>query len=173
MFGFLRYLVVSLYVIWLGCMFTMGVFVARSLFANESGALADRDAIGDILGVLFHKMDVTVWITIPVILILLWIMQSRATSPRRMFTAAVSLLAIAWGGSVFSGTFITSKAHAANVELRKEFGSYDKAPKDDPRRKTFGALHGISMMFWLMNVGLGFGSLYCALQISEKKQGEI
>lgn len=155
-------------VVWLGSMVTITFFVAPSLFGDESGHTPDSSIAGDVIAPLLHKMHVTGWIAIPVMVVLLLAIKLLCPlrSARPVWVTLI-LLAPAWIMGLVSGTVITGKIRDIRVELKAEFGGYHLAPKEDPRRRTFGALHGISMMLSMLNLMLGAGALFCVTQMIE------
>lgn len=168
MLKILRFLITLIMVIWLGCITTIAFQVAPSLFGNESDLVPTRQTAGDIIGPLLLRMYIIGWIAAPLvmaILLMLWkVCPIRSTKP---LIVALILLASAWAIDLGSGTIIRTKIHDISAELRVEFGGTDETPKDDPRRKTFGALHGISMMLLMVSLMLGTGALFCVTQMIE------
>ena len=72
-----------------------------------------------------------------------------ATSPAAMLQAA--LVALMAGLALLSQTAITP----AIARLRAAMGDVDAVPKEDPRRREFGKLHGVSILLLLAQLLLG------------------
>ncbi|MBI1784158.1 DUF4149 domain-containing protein [Candidatus Sumerlaeota bacterium] len=173
MFTSLKFTLLLLHLVWLGCVITVSFYVAPSLFSNESGLTPNSQIAGDIIAPLLHKMHVTGWILIPVMIALIGLIvrMFRLKSAKGAW-AACGLLAAAWFSGLYSGTVITQKIHVIRKELAAEFGGYHLAPKEDPRRQEFGKLHGVSMMLGMLDLALGLGSLFCVTQTIEPRGDE-
>ena len=171
MLQILRYSAAVLHVLWLGCVITTSFYVAPSLFNNESGLTPNSHVAGEVIAPLLHKMHVTGWIAIPLmVLCLIGIAAGDKLESNRGVWIACGLLAAAWAGGLYSGTVLASEIHSIRKELADEFGGYHLAPMDDPRRLQFGKLHGISMMISMLDLALGLGSFYCVTQTTEERK---
>lgn len=162
----LRYATALLLLIWLGVVITITFYVAPSLFANESGQIPNSTVAADIIGPLLDKMDLTGWIILPVVILLHGVM-ALLFRPRfmRALIVSASLLAVAWGTSLYVGVGLNPELHSIRTELKKEFGGYHLAADDHPQRARFAKLHGVAMVLTLVNLCLGLGSLFCVTQL--------
>lgn len=167
MFSFLRFLSLALLLVWLGCVVTITFYVAPSLFANVSGQVPDSSVAGEIISPLLHRMDATGWIVAPCVVALLGVMASLLPRVPRSLKIAGVLLIAAWGVGLYSGIPLNHEIHAIRTDLKGRFGGYHLAPKEDPARRRFAKLHGLSMVLTMVNLGLGFGAFFCVSQLAD------
>jgi len=165
MLKILRFLGAVLMIFWAGMIVTIFI-VAQSLFGNWSEQVANRDVAAEILTPIFRVMHFCGWIAIALVLIIHVIMiaitGARFVKP---MVLSILLLALAFGSSLYSGLSVQARTHDLRTELKKEFGSYDAAPKDDARKREFGKLHGMSMMIALLDIALALGCAFCVTQL--------
>jgi len=162
-----RFLASYILLFWLGCVLTTTFFTARSLFANESGLTPTSDAAGTVVGPLLHKMYLTGWIALPATIALLGVLwKLTAARHTRAILIASAMLGIAWAGGLYAGGPLTGRIQELRVEIKKEFGSVQAAPRENPNRREFGKLHGISMMLVLVDIIMGTGAFFCVTQLT-------
>lgn len=166
MVKFFRFLAAVFLLIWLGTTIGISFYVAPSLFGNESGQVENSSVAGDIMSPLLRKMDLTAWVAIPLAMVSLIVAWKLSGGHRRKaLTAALSLLGLALFASLYSGVVITQDIQQIRRELKEAYGGYHLAPKEDPERQRFGALHGQSMVLALGGLAMGFGAFYLATQV--------
>lgn len=162
----LRYIATLALLIWLGAVITLTFIVAPSLFGNESGRVPNSTVAADIISPLLHKMELTGWILIPVAMVATagaWKFAGKTRT--KSFAATCLLLALAWCGSFYSGTVLTSEMRGIRDHFKQDMGGYHNAPKDHPERARFARLHGTSMMIALGDLLAGLGALYLVTQV--------
>lgn len=161
-----RYIATLALLVWLGSVITLTFIVAPSLFGNESGRVPNSTVAADIIAPLLHKMVLTGWISIPVAMAATagaWKFSGKRKA--KSFAATCLLLALAWCGSFYSGTVLTSEMRGIRDQFKQEMGGYHNAPKDHPERARFSKLHGASMMIALGDLLAGLGALYLVTQV--------
>ena len=164
----LRFLLCVALVLWIGAITTTTFLVAPSLFGNESGETPNSTVAANVIAPLLHKMELTGWVLIPVMLILvgwLWA-RSKPTSPR-VYLIAGQMLALAWVLGLYSGIPLTNEMHEIRIELKAEYGGYHLAPDDQPDRARFRRLHAAASSITLINLLLGLGALFYVTQTIE------
>ncbi len=171
MLKFLRFFCAALLLVWLGNVITISFYVAPSLFSNQSGQVPNSGVAGEIITPLLHEMYATGWIAVFILLVVhgaIWkICPPRST---KVLLISGALLAAAWVNDLYAGTVLIHRIEGIRAELKKEFGGYHLAPKDNPERQRFGKLHGLSMMLAMLNLTLGFGSFFCVTQLMENEK---
>lgn len=161
-----RFLAAVLLLVWLGTAISISFYVAPSLFGNESGRIENSSVAGDVMSPLLRKVDVTAWIAIPLasaFIFMAW--RLSGGHHRRTLVTTLTLLSLAFCGSLFSGAILTDDIRQIRWELTQAYGGYHLAPKDDPERKRFARLHGQSMIIAMGDLAMGLGAFFCATQI--------
>ena len=167
----LRYLLCVSLVLWLGAITTTTFFVAPSLFGNESGETPNSTIAANVIAPLLHKMELTGWILIPVMLILLGVLwtRSKRASPK-VFVSTGVMLALAWGLGLYSGIPVTNEMHEIRIELKERYGGYHLAPDNHPDRARFRGLHAAASSITMVNLLLGLGALFCVTQLIGREE---
>lgn len=157
----LRFLAALVLLVWLG--FVISSFtVARELFSGRIEAVPNSAVAGEIMSPILRKMHVTAWIAAPACAALILILARKTA--RRPVVVALSLLAFAFGLSIYTGSILDRRLGEIRLDLKRDFGGYDKAPKTEPRRAEFGRLHGVSMVLTLAELLAGLGAFFIVTQ---------
>lgn len=161
----LRFLAAVALLIWMGCLMTLTFVVAPSLFGDQSGVVTGRQMAGEIIAPMLHTMYRIGWVAIPIAIVLILAIGTR-TRPRfgRAIWIPVILLATVWAGELCAGGPMTQRLHTIRMELKAEYGAYDLAPKDNPKRAEFARLHGIVMMIALADLTMGMAAFFFVTQ---------
>lgn len=172
MLKFCRFAILVLIVVWLGAALTLTFFVAPSLFGDWSGVVPNSTHAADILSPLFGAMDRTAFVVFPLaIAIHFALLRLVAPRVRRAVVVSIVLLALTLGATAASSFYLTPQMHQIREDLKVEYGGYHLAPKENPQRARFGALHGISQSLALASMLLCFGSVFCVTQLMESSAG--
>ena len=131
--GFLHRLSIGL---WLGAMVGFAALVAPAAFK----VLPTRQLAGELVNGVLYPLDL-MGLVLGVIALITGIALEGGLPERssKVRAAALGLMLLCAGTSRF---YVSPTLH----EIRESFGGkpVDEVPKEDPRRATFGKLHGVS-----------------------------
>lgn len=144
----IRYLYRLLLSLWLGALVAFGAVFAPALFRVLTPAQA-----GSVVRQVIPVLDAFALFAGPALIALaLW----REGRPRGRGAVRVALLSVMAGLALASAAVVTPRM----AELRTAAGDQlSKLPSDDPVRREFGRLHGVSTGLMLGQLLLGLGVL--------------
>jgi hypothetical protein len=137
---------------WLGAIVFLSFVVAPGAFAS----LTSRDQAGTFVGLTLSRLHVIGMIAGMVFLVAAVLAGSLASlwKPAPLFVLAMLLLTIASQGLV----------RPRMAELRRDMGSIETTPADDPRHVAFDRLHKISVSLEGAVLLLGIATLYFTIR---------
>jgi uncharacterized membrane protein len=134
--------------LWVGGGAAVAFLAAPAVFARAGS----RRRAGEIVGAILRRLDLTVLVLAPFalagpVLEAVWTGQALGS-------VAVPLGLV--GGMTALGLFSRLALTPRIARLRDELGDdLDRVPKEDPRRRAFGKLHGFSVLCLLGQLLLG------------------
>lgn len=135
-------------VVWVGGIIFFSFFGAPSIFK-----ILDRQLAGDVVGDIFPKYWLIGYICTPIALgTLIYLAKAGATGTGiRIILLSIMLVTV-----LYSGLGIASKAKKIKTEMR---ATEDVAQKEI-LRKSFGKIHGISMMLNMSMLLMGIAVIF-------------
>ncbi|MBI1290070.1 DUF4149 domain-containing protein [bacterium] len=143
--------------LWLGSHIATGLIGAPAMFRLVDEGVLTSASAGTAAGALFHGQMLLSQIML--VLLAATISAARHGFAPRARTALTVALIVAALLVLAEVLWITPQIHHLREILREEFGSVAAAPKDFPARRTFGMLHGLSMLRAL-------GEMICAATVA-------
>ncbi|HEV3253847.1 MAG TPA: DUF4149 domain-containing protein [Candidatus Acidoferrales bacterium] len=137
---------------WLGAIVFLSFVVAPGAFAS----LAGRDQAGTFVGLMLSRLHVIGMIAGMVFLVVAVLAGSFAAlwKPAPLLVIAMLLLTIASQGWV----------RPRIAELRRDMGSIETTPADDPRHVAFDQLHKVSVSLEGAVLLIGIAALYFTIR---------
>jgi uncharacterized membrane protein len=125
-------------------------FIAAPAVFDKAGS---RRLAGEIVGQILRRFDVYVLVAGPIALILAALLMMAGTvGVSRTLTLQLGLVAGMLGLALYSRFALTPEIR----KLRDRLGDQlDQLPREDPRRRAFGRLHGFSVLCLLGEIVLG------------------
>lgn len=139
-----RYLYILALVIWLGGMLVAGAVVAPAVFGvlEQGNPATGRVLGGEVFGEILARFHVVAYGAGALMLVMLTV--QRLIGPRpRAYGVRAGLIALMLGATMYSGLVVSPQIN--NVQRTVE-GPVNRLPADDPRRREFEWLHGLSSM---------------------------
>ncbi len=118
--------------LWVGGMVNLAFIVAPLLFQHF-----DRDRASEVTALLFPPFF-SYNLLLSALALVCFFLLARQGLPR--FRLTLALLLVALGLNIGQKFILLPQAEA----LRAAVGSFENTPKEDPNRKAFGRLHGLS-----------------------------
>jgi hypothetical protein len=127
------------------------------MFRLASDGVFDTATAGTAAGALFHgQMLITSVVLLLMIATAAPNLDTFTRGARNWILAALTLGAVLLLLEMF---WISPTIHDLRATLGEQYGTVSAAPRDDPNRKLFGMLHGLSMLRAL-------GEMICATVIA-------
>ena len=134
--------------LWVGGGAVISFVVAPAVF-DRAGS---RRLAGEIVGQILRRFDTYVLVAGPLALLLAGLEMAGTVGAARTLTLKLGLVAGMVGLALYSRFALTPEIR----RLRDQLGDQlDQIPKEDPRRRAFGRLHGFSVLCLLGEILLG------------------
>ncbi|HYV46746.1 MAG TPA: DUF4149 domain-containing protein [Myxococcaceae bacterium] len=135
--------------LWVGGGAAISFIVAPAVF-DKAGS---RRLAGEIVGQILRRFDTSVFVAGPIALLLAaFLVMAGTVGPSRTLTLQLGLVAGMLGLALYSRFALTPEIR----RLRDQLGDQiDQIPREDPRRRAFGRLHGFSVLCLLGEIVLG------------------
>jgi len=135
--------------LWVGGGAAISFIVAPAVF-DKAGS---RRLAGEIVGQILRRFDTYVFVAGPIALLLAgFLVMGGTVGPSRTLTLQLGLVAGMLGLALYSKLALTPEIR----RLRDQLGDQlDQVPREDPRRRAFGRLHGFSVLCLLGEILLG------------------
>ena len=134
----LRYIHRLILTLWLGSIFFFAAAVAPALFRTLSGADS-----GAVVRELIPRIDAGGLLAGPLLIGLAWAVEGRPSGRARV-------RAVLWGTmAVLAAVSLTVVTPRLDRLRARAVPSISALPSDDPLRREFGALHGVSTLLML------------------------
>jgi hypothetical protein len=159
---FLRYLTLLALALWIGGLVALGAAAAPQLFTvlAAQDPTSGRETAGMLFGAVLERFQYYVWGFAALLFFSLGIRAALGPRPRRfavrMWTVSAMLV-----GSLVTGLYIAPSIDGIRREVP---GPVASLPDSDPRRATFGRLHGASSLIMLLTVVAGAGLLWVEMK---------
>jgi len=160
--SFLRFLSFAALAIWIGGLAVLGLVAAPAIFAalGAHDPATGRELGGIVFGAVFGRFQRVVWVIGGLLLVVLGARAALGPRPRRlglrMWTVALMLAA----------GLVSSLVLAPRIEeiRASTTGAVADLPDTDPKRVTFGRLHGLSTALMLGTLVAGLGLLWAEVR---------
>ncbi|OFW21991.1 MAG: hypothetical protein A3H97_02685 [Acidobacteria bacterium RIFCSPLOWO2_02_FULL_65_29] len=156
----IRYLALTVLVIWLGGMIVLGLLVAPSTFGVLQTSAPDpgsgRMLAGAVFGEILRRFHLLAYGCGVVLLTCLFMMKFIGPPPTA-FVARAALVALMLALAVYSGVPVSREIAALQAQVSGPIGAL---PETDARRVRFDRLHSLSTTLMTINMGLGIVLLY-------------
>jgi hypothetical protein len=153
-----RFAYIAALAVWLGGMVVLGAVAAPATFqvleAREVGG--GRAAAGAVFGEVLRRFHLVSYAAAGVMLIALIAMAVLGPRPHP-FKPRVLLVAAMLAVALYSGIPLARQIQRVQAQIGVPVS---QLPADDPRRATFGRLHGISTGLMLVNIVGGLVLLF-------------
>jgi len=149
----LRFIEVFTLGIWVGGIIFLSFVVAPGAF----GILASRDQAGSMVGFALGRLH---WIGIAAGLIYIAALVLEKSALAALLRPAAVVVMLMIGLTFVSQKFVTGRM----AELRREMGSVDATPRENPLRETFDRLHVVSVRIEGAVLLLGVGGLFLTVR---------
>jgi uncharacterized membrane protein len=134
--------------LWVGGGAAISFLVAPVVF-EKAGS---RRLAGEIVGSILRRFDTYVLVAGPIALLSILLEMAATVGASRTFTLRLALVVAMLGLELYSRFSLMPEIEA----LRKQLGdALDQVPREDPRRRAFGRLHGFSVLCLLGQLLLG------------------
>jgi hypothetical protein len=154
----LRYAYLVALVFWVGGLLALGGIAGPALFealtASEGGA--GRELAGRAFGAVLARFHIAAYVAAAAMILALLLMRVLGPRPLR-FGVRLAIVSAMAAVTLYSGLFLTGRIQ----RLQREIGGPVAAlPEHDPRRATFGRLHGLSTLLMMVTAAGGLALLY-------------
>ena len=134
--------------LWVGGGAAIG-FLAAPVIFEKAGS---RRLAGEIVGDILRRFDTYVFVAGPIALLMVLLEMGATVGAGRTMSLRVVLVAAMLGLALYSRFSLTPEIR----RLREEMGDeLDHVPREDPRRRAFGRLHGFSVLCLMAEILLG------------------
>jgi putative copper export protein len=134
--------------LWVGGGAAISFIVAPAVFERAGS----RRLAGEIVGQVLRRFDIYVLVAGPLALLLGALEMAGTVGAARTLTLQLGLVAGMVGLALYSRFALTPEIR----KLRDQLGDQiDQIPREDPRRRAFGRLHGFSVLCLLGEILLG------------------
>lgn len=156
----IRYLALTVLVIWLGGMIVLGLLVAPSTFAVLQASAADpgsgRMLAGAVFGEILRRFHLLAYGCGAILLTCLFMMKFIGPPPQAFVTRA-AIVAVMLALAAYSGVPVSREIATLQSQVS---GPISALPETDARRASFNRLHSLSTTLMMINMGLGVVLLY-------------
>ena len=141
---------VSLFTValWVGGGAVLTFVVAPVVFGQSSS----RKVAGDLVGSILRRFDRYVLAAGPIALLAAVAEVAGTPGAGRTLTLKLALVAAMWGLALYSRFALTPEIRRVRQELGDDL---DRVPPEDPKRRMFGRLHGLSVLCLMGEILLG------------------
>jgi uncharacterized membrane protein len=156
----IRYLALTVLVIWLGGMVVLGLLVAPSTFGVLQASAPDpgsgRMLAGAVFGEILRRFHLLAYACGALLLVSLLAMKFIGPPPQA-FVARAAIVALMLAIAIYSGVPVSREIAALQAQVS---GPMSALPQTDARRARFDRLHSLSTTLMTINMGLGLVLLY-------------
>jgi len=150
--------------LWVGGGAAISFVVAPAVFERAGS----RRLAGEIVGQILRRFDTFVLVAGPVALLLGVLEMAGTVGGARTLVLQLALVAGMLGLAVYSRLALAPEIR----KLRDQLGDQlDQVPREDPRRRAFGRLHGLSVLCLLGEILLGALAMGTAVMTLTAKVG--
>ena len=153
----LRYAYLVALVFWVGGLLALGGIAGPALFeALSASSGAGRELAGVAFGAVLARFHVAAYVAAAAMIVTLLLMRVLGPRPLR-FGVRLAIVCAMAAVMLYSGLFLSGRIQ----RLQREIGGPVAAlPEHDPRRVTFGRLHGLSTLLMMATAAGGLALLY-------------
>jgi uncharacterized membrane protein len=158
----LRFLSLTALAIWIGGLAVLGLIAAPAIFAalGAHDPATGRELGGMVFGAVFGRFQPVTWVLAGVLLVALGARAALGPRPRRlglrMWTVALMLAA-----GLVSSLVVAPRIDAIRASTT---GAVADLPENDPKRISFGRLHGLSTALMLGTLVAGLGLMWAEVR---------
>jgi hypothetical protein len=156
----IRYLALTVLVIWLGGMIVLGLLVAPSTFGVLQSSASDpatgRMLAGSVFGVILRRFHLLAYGCGALLLASLFVMKFLGPPPAG-FEIRVGIVALMLALALYSGVPVSNEIEQIQSQVGAPMSSL---PQTDARKARFDRLHSLSTTLMTINIGLGMVLLY-------------
>jgi hypothetical protein len=148
-----RYVALSVLVVWIGGMVTLGLLVAPSTFQilQEADPATGRVLAGQVFGEILRRFHLLSYLCGGILFVSLFVMKFVGPPPSG-FVVRSAIVAAMLAVALYSGLPVSRELEAIQSQLA---GPVSNLPASDLRRQRFDDLHRRSTMLMTINLGLG------------------
>jgi uncharacterized membrane protein len=133
--------------LWVGGGAALAFLAAPAIFEHAGS----RQKAGDIVGHILKRFDTVAFASGSVALLAGLLELGATVGAPRTLSLKLALIAAMLGLALYSRLALAPEIRL----LRDALGEVDAVPKDDPRRRAFGRLHGFSVLCLMGEILLG------------------
>jgi uncharacterized protein DUF4149 len=156
----IRYLALTVLVVWLGGMIVLGLLVAPSTFGVLQTSAADvangRMLAGAVFGEILRRFHLLAYGCGAILLLCLLAMKFIGPPPAA-FIARIGIVLLMLALDLYSGIPVSREIASIQAQVS---GPMSSLPQSDPRKVRFDRLHSLSTTLMTVNMGLGLVLLY-------------
>jgi hypothetical protein len=156
----IRYLALTVLVVWLGGMIVLGLLVAPATFGvlqtSASDPATGRMLAGSVFGVILRRFHLLAYGCGALLLAALFVMKFVGPPPGG-FVIRVGLVVVMLALALYSGIPVSREIEQIQSQVG---GPMSSLPPSDPRKARFDRLHSLSTTLMTVNIGLGLVLLY-------------
>jgi uncharacterized membrane protein len=134
--------------LWVGGGAAISFLVAPVVFELAGS----RKLAGQIVGQVLRRFDIYVLTAGPIACAAALVEMAGTSSASRTLGLKVALIAAMLGLALYSRLALSPEIRRLRIQLGDEI---DRIPREDPRRRAFGRLHGFSVLCLLGEIVLG------------------
>ncbi len=154
----LRYAYLLALVFWVGGLLALGGIAAPATFAALTGAhgVAGREMAGLAFGAMLRRFHLAAYASAAVMIVSLVVMAALGPRPVRL-AVRLGIIGVMLAAMLYSGLVVSPRI----ARMQREIGGPVAAlPETDPRRGTFGRLHGLSTILLGVTAAGGLALLF-------------
>lgn len=156
----IRYLALTVLVVWLGGMIVLGLLVAPATFGVLQSTAADagngRMLAGAVFGEILRRFHFLAYGCGAILIVCLLAMKFIGPPPAA-FVVRLSIVSLMLALDLYSGIPVSREIATIQSQVS---GPISSLPEGDARRARFDRLHSLSTMLMTVNMGLGLVLLY-------------
>ena len=156
----IRYIALTVLVIWLGGMIVLGLLVAPSTFGVLQASAPDpgsgRMLAGTVFGEILRRFHLLAYGCGAILLACLFIMKFIGPPPQA-FVARAALVTLMLELAIYSGVPVSREITKLQSQVSEPISALSQT---DARRIRFDRLHSLSTTLMTINMGLGVVLLY-------------
>jgi hypothetical protein len=156
----IRYVALTVLVVWLGGMIALGLLVAPTTFgvlqASASDAATGRMLAGSVFGEILRRFHLLAYGCGLILLVCLFVMKFVGPPPSGFFVR-VGLVAVMLAIALYSGVPVSREIAHIQAQVA---GPMSALPSSDARKARFDRLHALSTALMTVNMGMGLVLLY-------------
>ena len=156
----IRYLALTVLVVWVGGMIVLGLLVAPTTFGVLQSSAPDpatgRMLAGSVFGEILRRFHLLAYGCGALLLVCLVVLKFVGPPPSA-FVIRVAIVTLMLALALYSGLPVSREIAQIQAQVA---GPMSSLPQTDARKARFDRLHGMSTTLMMINIGLGLVLLY-------------